>query len=144
MKTTLIRWGLAAGWLALAAGCAGVDSNRAASRGLDERVVEGRITCPSLQAMPDHASVLVRVVAPSVAGGPPTVLGEQTIDAPAGWPVAFRVEYRADDATLRRGVNLDARVSAGGRLRFQTVNRHVVTEGNTSSPHEVAVEPLRR
>ena len=144
MKKIFSPWMFAALVFALGAGCAGLNYDATAVSASDERVLTGTVICPSLLALPDHASVLVRVLGTPNAGGPPNVLGEQTITEPTGWPVKFRIEYRAEDAVLRRGVNVEARVSAGGKLRFQTVNGHVVTLGNASTSHEVAVEALLR
>ncbi len=144
MKKIFSPWMFAALVCALGAGCAGLNYDTTAGGASDERALTGTVICPSLLALPDHASVLVRVLDSGTAGGPPNVLGEQTITEAKNWPVGFRIEYRAEDALLRRGVNVEARVSAGGKLRFQTVSGHVVTLGNASATHEVVVEALRR
>ena len=72
---------------------------------------------------------------------PPIVLGSQTITNPGTAPVAFRVEYMADDDRLRLGLNIEARVSFGGRVRFYNLNRYVVTMGNASDLHRIDVNP---
>ena len=63
-------------------------------------------------------------------------------DSVSGKP--FRIEYRADDSLMRHGLNIDARISFGGRVRFRTGNAHVLTLGNATFPHEVWVEPAAR
>jgi uncharacterized lipoprotein YbaY len=58
--------------------------------------------------------------------------------------VAFRIEYNADDSLLRHGLNIDARISYGGRVRLRTVNTRAVTLGNAGDPHAVWVESVAR
>ncbi len=70
---------------------------------------------------------------------PPVVLGSQTINNPGVAPIPFRVGYRADDETLRRGLNVEARISYGGKVRFYNVNRYAVTLGNASDIHRISV-----
>jgi uncharacterized lipoprotein YbaY len=84
------------------------------------------------------------VVDPPKAPPAPQGLGEQTIKAPPAGPVAFRIEYNADDSLLRHGLNLDARISYGGRVRLRTVNTRAVTWGNAGDPHAVWVESVAR
>jgi uncharacterized lipoprotein YbaY len=40
-------------------------------------------------------------------------------------------------------VNIDARISVGGKLRFRTINAHVVTLSSAPYPQEVAVQPVQ-
>jgi uncharacterized lipoprotein YbaY len=77
-----------------------------------------------------------------VAG--PVVLGEQKIPNPGTPPVPFRIEYRAEDTVLRHGLNIEARISVGGKLRFYNVNSYAVTLANAAEPHEVWVNPAGR
>lgn len=74
------------------------------------------------------------------------VLGEQTqtLGSPTAEPVPFRIEYQASDDVMRHGVNVDARVSYGGKVRFRTVQAHLMTLASSPFPHEVAVEPVAR
>lgn len=76
-------------------------------------------------------------------GAAERVLGEQVIRAPAGKPVPFRIEFAAADAQLRRGLNLDVRISYHGRVQFRTLNAHVVTLSSVQYPQEVWVETAR-
>jgi uncharacterized lipoprotein YbaY len=54
-------------------------------------------------------------------------------------PVPFRIEFSADDALLRRGVNLEARISVAGRLRYTTTLAHPLTLANAGDSHVVEV-----
>jgi uncharacterized lipoprotein YbaY len=72
---------------------------------------------------------------------PPRILGSQTIRNPGATPVDFRVEYQADDETLRRGLNIEARISWGGTLRFYNRNGYAVSLGNATDVHRVSVNP---
>ena len=73
---------------------------------------------------------------------PPEVLGSQTIRNPGVVPVAFRVEYRAEDDVLRRGLNVEVRVAWGGKVRFVNLNAHAVTYGNAADTHRITVNPV--
>ena len=93
-------------------------------------------------SLPPDAVITVRVEDASVSGMPPDVLGSQTIHAPVSAPIGFSVEYRAEDELLRRGLNIEARVSFGGKVRYYNLNRYVVTLGNASDPHRIYVNPI--
>ena len=67
-----------------------------------------------------------------------------TLTAGTAEPVSFRIEYTADDAMLRRGLNVEARVSFGGKLRYRTINAHVVTLASSAYRQDVAVQPVAR
>ena len=72
------------------------------------------------------------------------VLGEfrQTLNAMRSEPLPFEIAYRADDSELRRGLNVDVRITFGGRMRFRTINAHVLTLASSPFPQEIAVQPL--
>jgi uncharacterized lipoprotein YbaY len=73
----------------------------------------------------------------------PEVLGEQTIRDPGTPPVAFRVEYTADDDRLRHGLAIQVRVSYGGSVRFFNATQYAVTLGDVTDVHRISVEPAR-
>ena len=127
------------------------------------RVITGTVNFRGDLVLPADAEVIVRLIDASAVGQArsaankdlpvldrpkveltPQVLGEQTIKAPAAGPVPFRIEYSADDALLRHGLNLEARISYGGRVRLRTVNTRAVTAGNATDRHEVWVEAVAR
>jgi hypothetical protein len=148
----------ALGALSLGAGCGHVDVSPEANR---SRVLAGTVNVG--QALPAGSEILVRIVVP--AGGNMTVktgsdipvvrpnltggeqiLGEfvQTLAAPAGEAVPFKIEFDAEDALLRRGVNLEARVYFNGRVRFRTVNAHAVTVNSAHFPQTLFLQAVAR
>lgn len=144
--------------LLLATGCGHLDLARTSD---PDRVVNGTVSFN--RPVPAGAELVVRIIeSTSNQPGPANlelavgdrgrpapverVLGEQVQRLPtgAGEPVTFRVEFQADDALLRRGVNLEARVSHGGRVRFRTLNAHVVTLASHAYRHDITVESIDR
>jgi uncharacterized lipoprotein YbaY len=120
------------------AGCGHLDLT---PEGDPARVLTGEVELGETIALPSDTVVTVRVVDASVAGMPPQVLGSQTISSPGIAPIAFRVEYRADDELLRRGLNVEVRVSYGGKVRYFNLNRYAVTLGNAADTHRINVNP---
>jgi uncharacterized lipoprotein YbaY len=132
--------GLVAQFAAAAAlGLSGCGQLNVAPEANPARVLTGTIDLGDGAALPADAEVVVRVVDPSNAAMPPEVLGSQTLRSTGTLPVEFRVEYRADDALLRRGLNVEARISYGGKVRYFTMNHYTVTFGNASDPHRISV-----
>jgi uncharacterized lipoprotein YbaY len=127
---------LAAGAALVLCGCAQMDLTPEGDPG---RVLMGTVDTGEGAALPADATVTVRVVDPSNAALPPAVLGSQTITNPGVVPVAFRVEYRAEDEVLRQGLNIEARISYGGKVRFYNVNKYAVTLGNAADVHRITV-----
>jgi uncharacterized lipoprotein YbaY len=106
------------------------------------RVLTGQVVLSEPAELPADAVIAVRVVDASNAALPPEVLGSQTIRNPGAPPVGFRLEYRAEDEVLRRGLNIEARVSVDGKVRYYNLNRYVVTLANASDPHRIYVNPV--
>jgi uncharacterized lipoprotein YbaY len=144
----------------LATGCGHLD---VAPQGNPNRVLTGTVSFRS--AVPAGAQIAVRVVDTSPVdrspatprpdlpladrGRPPAVgervLGEQTITLVAATtdPVRFQVEFTADDAELRHGLNVDARVSYNGRVRLRMLTAQAVTPTSIRYPQELSVEPVQ-
>lgn len=150
---------LACALLALFSGCGHVDLTPESN---PDRIVTGTVNVRMDLLPPPDSEVVVRLVEPSELTAAPTaasnglvigergtraqpevVVAEQVIRAPAAMPVPFKLEFRADDTTLRRGLNVEARISWGGRIRFRTVEAQVVTLMNVAQPQTVWVEPAR-
>lgn len=106
------------------------------------RVLTGTVDVGGEVALPPDTTVTVRVVDTSNAGMPPVVLGSQTITNPGAAPIGFRVEYRAEDELLRQGLNVEARISFGGKVRYYNLNRYAVTLGNAADEHRITVVPV--
>lgn len=150
---------LVAGLCFAAFGCQQLDLT---PEGDPQRVVTGQVTIGMETLFPPGTEVVVRVVdatpeerpaaspnlgVPIVDRGMPVkterVLGEQTIRSPGVTPVPFRVEFTADDAALRRGLSIDARISFEGRVQYRTLTAHMLTLTGVRFPQEVAVQPVR-
>jgi hypothetical protein len=158
MKPQFLSALIVFGALLLVAGCGHVDLTAEGSR---SRLLRGTLQLG--QTLPAGAEVLVRVIAPPgggpavpvVTGSPmarPTpagndqILGEflQTLTVPATDGMPFQIEFAAEDALLRRGVNLEARVYFNGRVRFRTVNAHVVTANSVHFPQTLPLQAVDR
>jgi uncharacterized lipoprotein YbaY len=154
MKTLLLRLFAAVCLAQLVSGCASLD---VAAPGNADRVLRGTVSAPS--ALPAGAVVVVRLVdalGAAISRGDvpladrPTavpverVLGEfrQTLTAMRSEPLPFEIAYRAEDAELRRGLNVDVRITFGGRMHFRTISAHVLTLASSPFPQDVAVQPL--
>jgi uncharacterized lipoprotein YbaY len=134
MKTTY-AFLLVAAALALS-GCGQMDLTPEGDPG---RVLVGTVDIGEETALPADTTVTVRVVDTSAVGMPPVVLGSQTIANPGVAPIPFRVEYRADDEALRLGLNVEARISYGGKVRYYNMNKVAVTLGNAADEHRISV-----
>jgi uncharacterized lipoprotein YbaY len=164
IRPAFLAAALAAGaLLAAAVGCANARLDLA-PEGDPNRVLTGTVLFRAEQPLPPDAEVLVRVVDPASveqaraaanrdlpvatraqAPLPPTVIAEQTFQAGgANNGVPFQIGFRASDDLLRHGLNLEARISAGGRVLFRTVNARVVTLANVALNHELWVATTGR
>ena len=122
----------------MAVGCGHLDIQ---AEGDPERVLTGTVNFHAAEPLTSDTVVTVRLIDPAGPAGLPSVLGEKSIENPGSSPVPFRIEYRAEDAVLRRGLQLEARVSIGGKLRFYNVNGYGVTLAKAADPQEVWVTP---
>ncbi len=118
-------------------GLVGCGSLEMSTEGDPARVLTGQVDMGEAGDLPADTVVTVRILDNSVM--PPLVLGSQTIKNPGAFPVDFRVEYVAQDEVLRHGLNIEARVSWGGKVRYYNLNSYAVTLGNASDPHRVSV-----
>jgi uncharacterized lipoprotein YbaY len=134
---TTTRILLAAAALAAFAGCGQMEFTPA-GQGDPSRVLNGEVEIPDASVLPADATVTVRIVDPSVL--PPTVLGSQTITNPGSTPVSFSVEYRAEDDLLIKGLNIDVRVSFGGKVQYYNRYRYAVSLGNATDTHRITVD----
>jgi uncharacterized lipoprotein YbaY len=151
---------VAAGLALVLSGCRSLDVTPETD---PQRVVAGRVTLNTEMLFPPDAVAVVRVIelTPFDAQAnaarkdlPVTdlrrsevkverVLGEQVIRAPGAAPIPFRVEFVADDAEMRRGLNIDVRISQGGKVTYRTMSAHMITLASASYPQDVAVEAVR-
>jgi uncharacterized lipoprotein YbaY len=141
--------------LLCAGGCGHFDLT---PEGDPNRVLTGSVDFDVATTLPDDSIVVVRVVDPtgltetapakvlgsptaeeSKAALPPKVLGEQVIHGPVQAPIPFRLEYKAGDEQLGRGLNIEVRISSGGRVHYFNVNSFAITLNNVNDPHAVIV-----
>jgi uncharacterized lipoprotein YbaY len=120
----------------LFSGCGHLDTTPASG---DDRVLTGTVDHAG-EDLPEGTEVVVRVVDLSRGESRGELLGETTVTNPPKMPVPFRIEYRAEDAQLMRTINVEARVSVGGKLRYTTTTGHPVTLGNVNDPHQISVQ----
>lgn len=112
-----------------------------------DRVLTGVVSASAMgegTMLPADAEVIVRVIDLGHGMGHGEELGEETIKGPVQMPVPFRIEYRAEDPVLLGSVNVEARISIGGQVRYLTMTGHPVTLGNANQSHVVVVEPARK
>jgi uncharacterized lipoprotein YbaY len=159
MKPPVVRFLLALGLLATGAGCNSLDLTPETD---PQRVVSGMVKLNAEVVFPPDAVAVVRVIDPNpverlgtttkdlpVADINQTdakverVLGEQIIRAPGTAPIPFRVEFQASDATMRRGLSLDVRISQDGKVRYRTLNAPMITLISLPYPQEATVELVR-
>lgn len=145
--------------LAISVGCGHVDLSPESD---PNRVLTGTVNVRMNLLPPPDTEVLVRIVEPSDITSAPTTVGkdivigeqgahvrpeevvaEQSIRAPATMPVPFRMPYHASDEQLRRGLNVEARISWGGRVRFRTVESQAITLATADTPQTVWVETVQ-
>lgn len=124
-------------------GCSSVDLGET---GFGDRVAEGVITFSGAdnEPLPANTEVIVKVVDMSSGNGRGEVLGEQTIHNPSMAPIPFRIEYRAEDPVMRRGLNIDARISIRGKLAYYTASAHPITASNAKDRHVVELAAMGR
>lgn len=138
MKTPAIPRVLLFLGLLLAAGCSYVEITQV---GDSDRVLTGKVTYLPPEPVPAGAILSVRVVDSSSITSGPVLLGQQRIAISGEPPFEFRAEYRADDALLRRGVNVEAKILVNGKLRYGNLTAHVVTLGRAAGSQEIMLLP---
>ncbi len=122
--------------------CGGCEHLDTGMTGPADRVLAGTVTTRTGGGpLPSGSEVTIRIVDLAANGGRGETLAEETITNPTAMPVAFRIEYRAEDGVLMRDVNVEARIAVGGRLRYMTMGGHPITLGNANDAHVLQVEP---
>ena len=149
-------------WIGVTIGGTGCGHIDVTPEGSPDRVLTG--TLNFLTALPAGTEIQLRVIDPTPSAVGPVrmqqdlplatrpepmvterVLAEERIEleALAPDPVPFRIAYRAEDYILRYGLNLDVRVSYGGRVRYRTLNAHVITLASSAYRQEVWLQPVQ-
>jgi uncharacterized lipoprotein YbaY len=118
------------------AGCGHLDTTPPSSA---ERVLKGVVNHAN-EDLPPGSEVTVRVLDLTRGNGRAEVLGETTVTNATKMPVPFTIEFTAEDGQLMRTVNVEARVSVGGHLRYTTTTGHPITLGNVNDSHVIEVQ----
>jgi uncharacterized lipoprotein YbaY len=125
------------------AGCQG--SGRyldTAPRPMGDQVLRGTVSYPPGVELPADAVLTVRMLDLSRNELP---FASQTIERPGKSPVAFQIDYRAEDIRPPRRVRVEARIAFGGRLRLRTnttTSVGLVTPDNAAQPVALIVSPI--
>lgn len=169
MKKSHLFAGCAALAAVLAAGCAHLDLE---APGDPNRVLVGTVSFSQPATLPAGAEVLVRIMDPHpqalnagvtaltppgqmpllnrpitgsaevVGSVEPEEVAEQTIRNPGASPVAYRIEYRAEDDVLRRGLTIEVRISYGGRVQLFNSNQYSLTLADVKDPHPIEADQM--
>ncbi len=161
MKIPMLFLSLAAALLLAGTGCGHLDTS---GEGDPNRIVSGVVNVRMNLLPPPDCQVVVRLIEPPDVTAAPTaaskdmvigergtrerpeqVVAEQVIRAPAALPVPFQLEFHADDAQLRHGFNIEARISWGGRLRFRNIESQAVTLDTVAKKQTISLwlEPVQ-
>ena len=149
---------LIAAVLLLFTGCGHLDLT---PEGNPNRVVTGTVNVRMNLLPPPDSELIVRLLQPADVTATPTdagqdlvigqrgtreqpaqVVAEQVIHAPARMPVAFHLAYHASDERLRRGLNIEARMSWGGHVRLRTIDAQALTLENADAPQTLWLQPV--
>ena len=90
----------------------------------------------SPEPVPAGAILSIRIVDNANPTSGPVLLGQQRVQISGEPPFEFRAEYRADDALLRRGVNVEVKILVNGKLRYANLTSYMVTLGRAASSQE--------
>jgi putative lipoprotein len=105
-----------------------------------DRTLTGTIHFRAQTELPADAKATVRLLDVSKADEPAQVLSEQVIDSVTSSPIAFTLDYKAEDLVPPKRVRLDARISVNGKLRFYSASSYSVTTEKAARPIELWIE----
>ncbi|MBI5381561.1 MAG: YbaY family lipoprotein [Opitutae bacterium] len=125
----------------LVAGCGHLDTTPAPT---GDRVLNGSLNFRPVAPLPTDAVATVRLLDESRPDQPAQVLAEQTLSGAGTPPLAFKLDYKAEDIQPPKRVRIEARVSSGSKLFFYTATAHAVTPANAESPFVLWLDTARR
>ncbi len=123
------------------AGCGNAQFEMAKA-GDPERVLTGKVSFVAEDPLPPDAVLRIRIIDTTKPDLPVTVK-EEEIHGLTTSPVEYRVEYHAEDALLTRGLNVEARIAFGGKMRFFNANAYNITINNFTRPLDIHVNRTR-
>lgn len=124
------------GWIlisVLIAGCASDGGGMGDTRPMLTGTVNYRVRI----ALPPSAVMTVRLLDITQKEAPAIVLGEKSVSNPGNSPIGFSLAYPFGGIAPNRNYVIDARIELDGRLRFYTMEQHVVTPQNAAESHEL-------
>lgn len=106
-----------------------------------DRTLVGTVNFRTDKELPADAKALVRLIDVSSPSEGPKVLSEQVISPVTSSPIAFSLDYKAEDLVPPKSARIDARISYGGKLHFYMSSAYSVTTARASRPIDLWVEP---
>lgn len=125
----------------LGGGCANIELNPIPDL---NRLVTGTVSFTEPATLPSDAVIVVRVLETSRKDGMSRIIGEQVIKGGGNSPIPYKVEFRAEDALVQRGMNIEARVAYDGKVQLFNGNTYAITPTDLSTPKEIVVEKISR
>ena len=108
----------------------------------EQQVLSGKIMYRERMAMPEGATLTVRLEDVSLADAPSTVIAEQHIDDPGQVPVPFTLRYARDAVVHEHPVAYALRAEIRGpegQLLWTTTERHTVELGEGASGEDATI-----
>lgn len=133
---TGIRFSLLLLLCGVLAGCA---SDKALIREM-RPTMNGTVRCQTPLNLPRNAVLTVRLLDVSRNDIAPAVLSERSTSNPGEAPIPFKLYYPYGGIPAAGRYVIEARIEIEGRLRYYSVESHVVTPQNAAQPHEIWVE----
>ncbi|MFI5356261.1 MAG: YbaY family lipoprotein [Opitutales bacterium] len=109
--------------------------------GDQQPTMTGSVVCKGKVTLPPTAVLTVRLLEVTRADAPAVVLADRSYSSPGDPPIAFALPYPVGGIDPARSYRIEARIEVTGRLRYYSMQPHVVTSQNAAQPHEVWVEP---
>ena len=122
----------------LLAGCSSLDRTPSPT---GDRVLTGTVNSRVGTSLPADAVVTVRLL--DLSKTPPAVLAVKTYEHPGDMPVAFSLDYKAEDIAPPQRAGLDARITAGGKMRYYNANPVYLSPESASSSFQLWVDAMR-
>ena len=109
----------------------------------DRPVMTGTVSYRARIALPSTAVLTIRLLDITRTDAPAVIMAERSISNPGNPPMKFELPYPYGGITAKRRYVIEARIEVEGRMRFFSMDAHIVTPENASQPHEVWVEQTK-
>ena len=123
-------------FVVLVAACEGQDPQT-----VEAATVSGMVTSVDNAVIPEGATASIQIQDTSLADAAATVVGEQIIESPGQFPVAYQVAYDPDEIVDNHTYTMRARITAadGSLLFINDTAVPVITNGNPTEDVEIQV-----